>query len=270
MFSVGRQSGARQLPYFDWFGRSAVFVPFLWSHMSDDARVFGRFSLTFMTVVMMNIALIAGFLVKIRRFRQVSAFLRRRSKAIAGLCPHRHVNRTDAACRATAAGYTHERCDIFVCLSSQFAGGSVVGMDICHGLIGWRRRCRLFPLASTGVALLSVAALIMVPRFFVGIGGAEALVGGGFCSGDAGSRMGRCNWAKSQVGWVRMLKKDFGERARRIFVIAYVIIVVGQIRLLPDFAQFAREWDERHSTATGIERKRCRLTMFEYRRRAGF
>ena len=53
-----------------------IFLPVLWSHVSDTAVFFGRFSPGFMLVVLGNLALIACLSFVLWRIRSVDAFLR--------------------------------------------------------------------------------------------------------------------------------------------------------------------------------------------------
>ena len=110
----------------------------------------------------------------------------------------------------------------------------------------WAKRLNLIALASTVLALLSVAALITVPRWFIGAGfprhwsaAAFVLVTQGLVWGFA---IGLSIKRQGESGQVRLQMASVV-----IFTIAYASIVISQVRLMPDFVVFAREWDDRHA-----------------------
>ena len=101
-----------------------------------------------------------------------------------------------------------------------------------------------------------VAALVTVPRWFVGVGAArhwssaayllvsQGLVWG-FTIGQSIRRSGESGRRR-----IAHLKPAIAV----VFVIAYASIVMGQLRLMPDFVVFAREWDERHALLQDLKK----------------
>ena len=264
VFSGGASIGNGRLPYLAGLALQLGFFPVIWAHRSDNPLFFGRFSLTFMTVVMMNIALIAGFLLTVWRFRQVSAFLRRHQRRLpAYVLIVTLIGLTLLA--APQLREIHMNAVIFLFVSAL----SLLALAWWEWTSAMTDRVektfRLFPLASTGVALLSVAALIIVPRYFVGIGALRHWSAAAFVLVTQG-----LVWGVVVGQSLRRLGENAQERLRRasavIFVIAYAIIVIGQIRLIPDFAQFAREWDQRHALL--LELKESGQTQVSIPRRA--
>ena len=82
IFTSGHKFAGGKLPYVAALIVQLIFIPILWTHSSDDAQFFGRFSVAFMPVVMMNIALIAGIPLLIWRCPQIQAFLRKEPKRL--------------------------------------------------------------------------------------------------------------------------------------------------------------------------------------------
>ena len=245
IFSADHKFAGGKLPYFAGLIVQLIFIPILWTHSSNDAQFFGRFSVTFMAVVIMNMALIAAILLLIWRLPQIQAFLRREPKRL----PVYVLIVMLVVLMLLAAPQMrdmHKNAVIFL-VATALSMLAVAWWEWTSYLSDpWAKRLNLIALASTVLALLSVAALITVPRWFVGVGAprhwsAAAFVlatqglGWGFAIGLNIKRQGESGQVRLQMASVV------------IFTIAYASIVISQVRLMPDFAVFAREWDDRHA-----------------------
>ena len=245
IFSSDHKFAGGKLPYFAGLIVQLIFIPILWTHSSNDAQFFGRFSVTFMPIVVMNIALIAGILLLIWRFPRLQAFLRRGLKRLpVYILILMLVVLTLLAAPQLRDMHWNAVNFLFATALSLLA---VAWWEWTSYLSDpWAKRLNLIALASTVLALLSVAALITVPRWFVGVGAprhwsaaAFVLVTQGLVWGFA---IGLSIKRQGESGQVRLQMTSVV-----IFTIAYASIVISQVRLMPDFAVFAREWDDRHA-----------------------
>ena len=245
IFSADHKFAGGKLPYFAGLIVQLIFIPILWTHSSNDAQFFGRFSVTFMAVVIMNMALIAAILLLIWRLPQIQAFLRREPKRL----PVYVLIVMLVVLMLLAAPQMrdmHKNAVIFL-VATALSMLAVAWWEWTSYLSDpWAKRLNLIALASTVLALLSVAALITVPRWFVGVGAprhwsaaAFVLVTQGLVWGFA---IGLNIKRQGESGQVRLQMASVV-----IFTIAYASIVISQVRLMPDFAVFAREWDDRHA-----------------------
>lgn len=243
-YSGSPKLGNARLPYVAGLMLQLLFVPAIWAHSSDSAQFLGRFSPPFMLVVLLNVALTVGFLLLLLRFRQLRSFLQSDSKRLPMV-----------VLVYVLAGllllFLPQLRDMYI-TAQNFLFVSALSLLV----IAWWERASdklypqeqwiaLFALAGTAIALLSVAALVIVPRYFVGIGAprhwssaAFVLVSlglvWGFAIGQSFRRQGES------------MRAGLGKACGGILIIAYASIVVGQIRLAPSFMTFAREWDDRH------------------------
>ncbi len=85
VFSGGASIGNGRLPYLVGLALQLGFFSVIWAHRSDNPLFFGRFSMTFMAVVILNIALTASFLLLLWRYRQIQAHLRRKPTRLPAL-----------------------------------------------------------------------------------------------------------------------------------------------------------------------------------------
>ena len=255
IFSADHKFAGGKLPYFAGLIVQLIFIPILWTHSSNDAQFFGRFSVTFMAVVIMNMALIAAILLLIWRLPQIQAFLRREPKRL----PVYVLIVMLVVLMLLAAPQMrdmHKNAVIFL-VATALSMLAVAWWEWTSYLSDpWAKRLNLIALASTVLALLSVAALITVPRWFVGVGAprhwsaaafvlvTQGLVWG-FAIGQSIRRSGESGRRR-----ISRLKPAIAV----VFVIAYASIVMGQIRLMPDFVVFAREWDERHALLQDLKK----------------
>ena len=245
IFSADHKFAGGKLPYFAGLIVQLIFIPILWTHSSNDAQFFGRFSVTFMAVVIMNMALIAAILLLIWRLPQIQAFLRREPKRL----PVYVLIVMLVVLMLLAAPQMrdmHKNAVIFL-VATALSMLAVAWWEWTSYLSDpWAKRLNLIALASTVLALLSVAALITVPRWFIGAGfprhwsaAAFVLVTQGLVWGFA---IGLSIKRQGESGQVRLQMASVV-----IFTIAYASIVISQVRLMPDFVVFAREWDDRHA-----------------------
>ena len=241
-----------------------VFVPVIWTHSSNDGTFFGRFSQTYMLVVIINVVLIAGFLLLIWRYRQLRAFLqtestRWRSYVLAmGLCALTML-------AAPRIRDIHLRAEYFL-LFTAVSFLAVAWWEWASNLSDpVDKRLCLLAAASTVATMLIFAAGVSVGQFFIGQLELRSLSFVSFLLVLQG-----LVWGFAIGQSIRLLGKTGRKRLQficaAVFVVAYASIVIGQIRLIPDFARFASEWDERHALL--LDLKSRGQTQVELPRRA--
>ena len=248
VFSGGHTVGSRTLPYVAGLLVQIVFVSVLWSHSSDEAQFFGRFSVAFMPVVMMNIALIAGIPLLIWRFQRLQAFLGKEPKRMRVYILLVMLFAL-ILLAAPQLRDMHRNAQSFL-IATALSMLAVAWWEWTSALsVPFEKLCSMLAIASTVATLMIVAALLIVPRWFVGAGGprlwspaayllvAQGLVWG-FTIGQSIGYLGESG---------RLWKARLQLASAVVIIIAFASIVLGQLRLMPDFVAFAREWDERHT-----------------------
>ena len=249
VFSGGHTVGSRTLPYVAGLLVQIVFVSVLWAHSSDEAKFFGRFSVTFMPVVIINVVLIAGVPLLIRRVHQLQAFLGKEPKR---MWVYILLVMLFALILLAAPQLRdmHKYAQSFL-IATALSMLAVVWWEWTSALsVPFEKRFSLLAIAGSVTSLMIVAALVTVPRWFAGEAGgtrvwssaAFLLVTQGLVWGFTIGQSIRLPGASGQ-NWQARLQLA----SAVVFVIAYASIVLGQLRLMPDFIVFAREWDERHT-----------------------
>ena len=239
------QRGWDNLPILAALIVQLLLVPAIWTHTSNQSQFFGRFSLTFLLVALVNVLLIIGFLLMIWRRHQLQATLRGTPNRLPAF-----VLALLIGALAMLAGpqllemhYKAEYFLLFTALSLlvvawwQWTSALASPLD---------RRLSWLSAANTLASLLVFATIVAAGQFAVGqleLRSLSAvslmLVFQGLVWGFA---IGR------GIGQKRvLLRRRIIAMCAAIFLLAYLTIVADQIRMIPDFARFAGEWDERHA-----------------------
>ena len=240
-----------RLPYLACLVLQLAFIPVIWTHSSDEALFLGRFSASYMFVVVLNLALATVLSLLILRFGQLQRFLRRDSRR-----PSSSVLMLVLVALALLA--LPQGRSVHITAQNHLF---VTALSLL--LIAWwewayvearptERWFALFALASTAVALLSVAALIVVPRYFVGVGAPRHWSAAAYSIVMLGLIWGfAIGFSCQSLGELARARLKLASAA--VLVIAYATIVVGQLRSLPSFMAFASEWDERHELLLDLQ-----------------
>ncbi len=241
---------ASRLPYLVALIVQALFAPLLWTHASDVAQVFGRYSYAFALVVAINVAMLVLSCLLLWHYGHLRAFLRRsrrRSDSLAGL----------AALLALMMMAAPQLRSMHVSASNFLFATALSWLFVAW--LEWTaqrdeaaaRHLSLLAFSSALIALLSTAALITVPRMFVGIGDprhwtspallltAQGLIWGVTLGYGAG-RLGKRGEARLKLACLAAAGLVYGS------------IILSQSRDAPNLATYAREWDERHSLLTEL------------------
>lgn len=222
-----------------------LILPAVWLHKSDHALFLGRFSPSYMVAVLVNGALLIGFLLMLWRNKELRAWLsegprRRPAWALAmlagGLALFALPILRDMHITAQNLFFLSALSVIAVAWR-EWASARLESAE------GW---LLALPLACTVLVLLSVAALVTVPRFMVGLGAARHWTAAAF------------GFVSLGLVWGFVLGRSLlsqGELARRrirwtcsfVMAVTYLSIVTSQLSQLPGFMTMARDWDARHA-----------------------
>lgn len=228
-------------------GLQLLWIPLLWTHVSDDPRFFGRFSAAYLLVVALNLVLIVGFLVTLRQRGRLEQWLRDSPSASLSV-----INVFLVAVMLlfvlTQARSIHYRAASFLfasAISLLFVGTGQLDAA-CN--LPQIRRLRCWSLFALLVALISLAAVVFT-----------ALIGRGFVDARI---LAPASFALVFPGlfWGALYGISFNEIARSantvsilpvrlcltLAILITVGIVIGQARLIPGFRSYAGEWDARH------------------------
>ena len=225
------------------------FLPILWTHTSDTAQVFGRFSNAFMIVICLNGSLIVAFALLVWQRDRVSAAVKQNNGmmiycflvlVIVGLL-----------FTLTQIRSIHYKAATFL-FSSSLVFLIMLSWQLASQLHD--PRAKTFGVLATiasFAALISIAALVCVSLFGHGFVADRILAPASFMQVVSGLVWGayigfliqqtRVLTAASMewIKWFKLLS----------FLLAFAIgalILVGHGKLAPDFASFAREWDHHH------------------------
>ena len=247
---VQRQS--IQIPSDLWIGLALqlAFIPFLWAHASDAPRFFGRFSLSYLAAVALNLALVTGYIaVVLWRSRLARRHDRHDTHAarFAGLA----LIAAFALFMATQFRSIHVRAELFLYLSALAL--------LAHAAVHLSPNLpRSIAKRSGGlvVACLSAAALTAIVLSLV------ALFGIGFVSARyfglvaALQIFAGFSWGMLVGSALDCCLRDSGARSATALAIRLAPLLIAlfiaidlvsvQLRWLPDLRAFASEWDARH------------------------
>ena len=225
-----------------------LWLPILWSHVSDMPQFLGRFSLRYMVVIVLNLAFISGFAVLLWQRGRINAYLQRHERGLLILCNGLLL--------------------IFVFLFALTQLGSIyyraaswllMTALMFLGLLCWQLSSLLPGAETRKFGLLALCSLVMGLVCLTAIIGAAV-----FGRGYAESRIlapGVSLLALSGLAWgfflghlVKGLPSRYGQawitRLKPAGLAMALIIVLGialgQAALAPDFQRYAREWDARH------------------------
>ena len=225
-------------------------LPGVWTHSSDEALILSRFSLSFLPVVILNLVLILCFMAAAWRYPAWQSALSRDSRWARAF--------VRLVC-VLALGLLILPGLRAINLTAQHV---VILSALCLLAVAWREwtegkgdeaqvELSAAAIVCTAIGLLSVAALITVPRMFVGVGdprhwpaAAYVFVALGLIWGVAFGQNARQlsrPWRTSLTGACVLA-----------VVIVYTSIVTSQLNDLPNFMTYAREWDERHELLLAI------------------
>ena len=231
-----------------------LWMPLLWFQTSEDPQLLGRFSIRYMTVLILNILFILGFLLMLWQRKRIQTQLQKRERGLLMIW------------------YIISSLSIFVLIfvltqirsigiDRRSAAYLFTSLLMFLVLLTWQllcllpsaaeRRFGLLALYSSGIGWVCIAAMIFVSMYGVWYVQPRAMAAGAYLLVVSGLVWGV--WLgyllkhyplSSQAGrvWMRLLERG----SLVIALIVAVGIVQDQAALIPNFQLYAREWDVRH------------------------
>ena len=235
-----------------WFGliTQLLFVPILWMHWSDSQQVLGRFSIAFSFAVCINVLQIAAFALLLVFRRRVENFVRDRGLWQAYIAALLLLALMLFA--LTQLRSIHFRAATFLFVSS-FVLLCAAWLQLRSAGIGSvDRRMVWLPLFVSGLSLICYGSMVAVSLYGQGFVVERIFVPATFIYIVSGAFWGASLGCLLQHAFLNSHSSGGWLLAYRAVSLAVVIaisvgIVIGQLRLAPRLATFAREWDERHA-----------------------
>ena len=229
-----------------------LLLPFLLAHQSDHPQVFGRFSLRYSLAIGTNVMLILLSAIGLWQWRRLRA-ARTRDRRIAWYSFCASLSAALLLFCSTQLGGIHWRASTFLQLNALLILTILAGQ-----LLTWLRDKQLWwylllALVTTFAAWMLFNAVVFVA--FVSLGFVEARL---LASASSGMMLSGLVWGVC-LGylikhWLHEIDSNRNRSSWLGICSAIVALIIGvsilssQARLIPDFARFAREWDERHQT----------------------
>ncbi len=232
-----------------WIGLvfQLLWIPLLWTHVSDDLRFYGRFSATYLLVVALNLILIIGFLVAIQQRDRLDRWL---SEApTANLMVISLVLFIVALLFAlTQVRSIHYRAASFLFTSAISLLYVGTGQLDTATKISQIRRLLCSSLFALVIALVSLAAIVFTALIGRGFVDARILAPAAYALVFPGLLWGALyGIALGQIAGLANTGSILPVRfCLTLAVLITLGIVIGNARLIPSFQQYAREWDARH------------------------
>ncbi len=231
-----------------------IFIPILWQHTSDQPQLLERFSIRYMTVIILNIIFILSFLALLWRRKTINAKLQQLEHGL--LIGWHTVGFTLAvvlfAFMRMRIEDIHYRASIYLITSFLVFLGIIIWQLLSVNQTPSTRSfgfLALYVYATGAVCIAAIVGMVLFGRGgFVAARtlapGAYLLVLPGLIWGAYLGYLIKNHPPRSQAGqaWIRLFKLI----SLAIVLIIGMGIVLGQAALAPDFQLYAKEWDARH------------------------
>ena len=224
-----------------------LWLPLLWSHVSDAPQFLGRFSPRYMAVIGLNLAFISGFAILLWRRGRINAHLQRHERGLYLFC--------NALPLIFAALFALSQLTNYYLPASWLFATALMFL----GWLGWQLSSVLPGAETRKIGWLALCSLI------IGLACLAAIVGVAvFGRGYAPSRIlapAACLLTFSGLIWgfllgclAKHLPSRYGQawitRLKLTSLAAAIIIglgiMLGQAARIPNFQRYAQGWDERH------------------------
>lgn len=228
-----------------------VFLPILWAQQSDNPQFFGRFSLSFMVVICLNLALTLVFLLAFwqrHRFKFLLSDKERGPTAVSGLLLLVFVLLV-----------TMTQVRVIDGRASTYLYVTALGMLLMLAIL-WRARHsdrlgRSLGLAALGILVagwVTIAALVCATFIGHGFSSHRMMAGPAFLQVSAGLLWGLHLGLTIKTSAILYANRRRWERLLMSGGLACALVIgagmfLGQARLIPDFQIYARDWDARHA-----------------------
>ncbi len=232
-----------------WIGLvlQLLWIPLLWTHVSDTPHFFGRFSAAYLLVVALNLILIVGFLVAIQQRDRLDGWLS--DAPTASLMVISLILFIVALLFAlTQARSIHYRAASFLftsAISLLYVGTGQLDTTTKTSQFRRLHRLSLFALVT---ALISLAAIVFTALIGRGFVDARILAPASFTLVFPGLLWGALYGIA--LGQIPQSANNGSILPVRLCLTLAVLItlgiVIGNGTLIPSFQRYAGEWDARH------------------------
>ncbi len=227
-----------------------LLLSLLWAHQSDDPQVFGRFSLAYTVTIGANALLVLFCVIGVWQRRRISIALAQNARLVwLSLC-------AALAAALILFGLTQIR-SIHWRASSYFFLSALLTLTILAGhLSRWLRDKQLWSFFLVAVLSMLVAWVLLGSSVFIGLVAKgyvkeRTLTPAAYAVVISGLVWGAClgclikQWAHDRGASQKCIAR-LGICSATVALVIGVGIASSQLRLVPDFARYAREWDARH------------------------
>ena len=237
-------------PLFAGLAIQVICIPLLWHHTSDNPVLLGRFSSSFMMVVVLNLVFLSTFLLLIWQRRRINDWLPEKREALA----------FTAAVMLLAAMLLfamtqfrsiHWRALTFLALNCHASLGILTWQLSSFLPIRFRQRLAAVAISAHLLILITTAAIVLVGVSRLGGPVLRTVTFAAYFLTSLGAIWGvslglalQAAAASHQIrqGWLTWLKS--GALATAILICAGMTL--GHARLLSDLQVYAAGWDARH------------------------
>ena len=222
----------------------------LWNHRSDVPQIFGRFSMAYSVVIGVNTLQVACYAFALWQWRRIGPALARGPRS-AWLCFSAIVAAALILFGLTQLTSVHWRA-----ASSLYLSTLVLLALLAGQLSSWLQDPRLRKLFALAVVCTLIAWLLYLETIFIayvlaGFMRMRLLALASSATVLSGLAWGAClgclikQWAHERIARQAWIWGLVAFSAAGAFLIG-AVIVSSQLRLAPDFAGYASEWDDRH------------------------
>ena len=224
-----------------------LWLPLLWSHVSDAPQFLGRFSPRYMVIIGLNLAFILGFAALLWQRGRINAYLQRHERGLRLFCnaPLLIFVLLFALSQLTnyylSASWLLMTALMFLGLLGWQLSSLLPGAETRK--LGWLALCSLAAGLACMVAIVGAAVFgrgFAIPRILAP--GASLIALSGLVWGFFLGCLIKNLPSQYSQAWITRLKLA----SLAMALIIGLGIVRGQAALAPDFQRHAREWDARH------------------------
>ena len=222
-----------------------LWLPLLWSHVSDAPQFLGRFSPRYMVVIALNLIFILGFAVLLWQRGRINAYLQKRENGLRLFCNGLLLIFVFLFALTQLGGIYYRTASWLLMTALMFLG--LLCWQLSSLLPGAKtRKIGLLALILLVMGLVCTAAIVGAAVFGRGFAIPRILAPGAYLLTLSGLAWGFF------LGWlVKHLPSRYGQAWMKMGGLAMSLIIVldivlGQAALVPDFQRYAQEWDARH------------------------
>lgn len=232
-----------------WFGLlfQLLWLPMLWTHVSEARHFFGRFSSAYLLVVVINLILIVAYLLTIQQRHRLAQWLRQAQTAkLMGISLILVIVALLFA--LTQARSIHFRAASFLFTSAICLLYVGTGQLNHAAKLPQIRQLYRFSLCALAIALFSLAAIVFTALIGRGFVDARILAPASFTLVFPGLLLGALyGIALRQIAGSAKRGARLPVRICLTLVLVIALgIVIGGGNLIPSLQRYALEWDARH------------------------